>query len=1100
MTTPAGTADHAPPVPRQGSREDWAVDAAAVDTAVALARRWAAATETESSAHSSRLAALVADPAGLDLAVRFIDRVARPDDVAVAARELARLRTAAVPPGVLGSVDRALLGLGTRLGPTLPAVVVPAARARLRGLVGHLVADRDRLGPHIASLRSQGFGVNLNLLGEAVLGETEATARLMRIQTLAARHDVDHVSVKVSGLASQLSPWDPSAFDRLLVRLRLLARSTAWDGTTLTLDMEEYRDLDLTVKVFTALLAEPELSQARLGIALQAYLPDALDVLDTVTEHAIRRVESGGAAASVRLVKGANLPMERVEATLHGWAQAPYSTKAEVDANFVRLLDRALTPERAGALRVGAASHNLFDVALAHVIATDRGLTEDFEVEMLQGMAPAQAAAVRDDVGRVLLYTPVVSRGDFDLAVAYLVRRLEETAVQDNFLPALLAGGQTALDDQERRFRESVDDRHAPSTRPRRRLRTEPVDAPLTWRNEPDTDPSGAGAQEWATRVLNRTVAAPLQTVGTRDDVDAVVARAVAAGPGWSATSPAERARVLRSVAGHLRQRREDLLAVMAQEGAKTIAEADPEVSEAIDFATYYAECAEALADGVVPGARFRSWGITVVTPPWNFPVAIPLGSVLAGLAAGSPVILKPAPQTPLCAAVAMAAVHAALDDSAVSRDVAQVVDPVEGSLGRYLVSHPGVQRVILTGSIETARTFAGWRTDLEVIAETSGKNAIVVTPSADIDLAVADVVRSAFSHSGQKCSAASLLILVGSAGHSTRLRRQLADAVGSLRVGEATDLATTMGPVIEPPSGKLLRALTTLDDGEGWLVPPERLGARLWTPGVKHGVAPGSFFHLTECFGPVLGIMRVDTLQQAIDLQNAVPFGLTGGLHSLDPDEIAAWLDQVQVGNAYVNRHITGAVVGRQPFGGWKASTVGPGAKAGGPNYVAQLGAWSDGPEVPQDDAGWLAWARADDERAWATEFGVEHDPAALGIEANVLRYRPVEHLTIVVGHRARDREVERVRAAAERAGVPVAVRDVAEALAEIREGHLSGRVRVVGSAPALRGAVRADGDVAAVTVLDHPVVASGRREMLTVLREQTVTRTRHRFGHPHS
>ena len=218
--------------------------------------------------------------------------------------------------------------------------------------------------------------------------------------------------------------------------------------------------------------------------------------------------------------------------------------------------------------------------------------------------------------------------------------------------------------------------------------------------------------------------------------------------------------------------------------------------------------------------------------------------------------------------------------------------------------------------------------------AETSGKNSLVITPAADYDLAVADLVKSAFGHAGQKCSAASLVILVGSAGRSERLRRQLVDAVRSLRVGWPDDLGVTMGPVIEPPTGKLERALTTLEPGESWLVEPRRLDdtGRLWSPGLKDGVAPGSFFHLTECFGPVLGIMRARTLEEAVALQNATAFGLTGGLHSLDEEEIAYWLDHVEVGNAYVNRHITGAIVQRQPFGGWKDSAVGPGAKAGGP------------------------------------------------------------------------------------------------------------------------------------------------------------------------
>ena len=438
--------------------------------------------------------------------------------------------------------------------------------------------------------------------------------------------------------------------------------------------------------------------------------------------------------------------------------------------------------------------------------------------------------------------------------------------------------------------------------------------------NTPDTDPAVAVARAWARGLLERDVPVPAGavTVSTTGEVDAVVSRAVRALPAWAATPPGQRARALRAVAAALEEARGDLVATMVHETGKTVAEADPEVSEAVDFARYYADRAADLADGVVPGAVHRPAGLTVVTPPWNFPVAIPVGSVLASLAAGSPVVVKPAPQAPLCGQVAMAAIQRGLDQVGAPGDVLTVVLSPEGDVGRRLVTHPDVARVILTGSLETAQLFAGWRADLDVLAETSGKNALVITPSADVDLAVADLVRSAFGHAGQKCSAASLAILVGSAGRSDRLRRQLADAVASLRVGPATDLGTAVGPLTEPASGKLLRALTTLDPGESWLVAPRQLDheGRSWSPGVKHGVARGSWFHTTECFGPVLGVMRAETLDEAIDLQNAVAFGLTGGLHSLDEAEIDHWLNRVEVGNAYVNRHITGAIVRGSPSG----------------------------------------------------------------------------------------------------------------------------------------------------------------------------------------
>ena len=1094
--------------------------ASLADRAASLADRWVEATvagETPKERRTTgRLAALVSDPAGLELAVRFVDRVARPQDLSVAAHELAELsRWTDAAAGFLGPVDRTLLGLGTRMAPLLPRLVVPAARMRLRQLVGHLVADAGPgLTGHIAAARADGFRLNLNLLGEAVLGEAEAVSRLQRVQALVERPDVDYVSIKVSAVAAQLSTWDTDGSrDRVIARLRPLYRSAAATGTFLNLDMEEYRDLALTTQVFEQLMLDPDLHHLEMGIVLQAYLPDALDALEEITTMAQRRVAAGGARIKVRLVKGANLAMEKVEAELHGWPQAPYPTKADVDANYVRLLTTALDPERTRAVRIGVASHNLFHVAFAHLLAEDRGVSEALDVEMLQGMAPAQARAVRDDVGRVLLYTPVVAAQDFDVAIAYLIRRLEENAAEQNYLHALFAhdpaptaavGTPGGLAAQKEAFLLSVQQSATVSTQRRRRPRADSAEAGRTpFVNTPDTDPAVLESREWARELLTRPLPHPAFTViDSVADVDAAMARAEAVREQWAQTSPRDRAAVLRRAAVHLEDARGDLVAAMVAEPGKTVAEADPEVSEAVDFARYYADRAEELADGVVPGATFRPEGITVVTPPWNFPVAIPVGSVLAALAAGSPVLVKPAPPTPRCGGVAMAAIHRAFDELGVPRDVLQVLLAPEGEVGRRLVTHPSVSRVLLTGSIETAALFASWREDLTVLAETSGKNAIIVTPSADIDLAVADVVRSAFGHAGQKCSAASLLILVGGAGRSDRLRRQLADAVTSLAVGPATELSTTMGPLTEPASGKLLRALTTLDPGEAWLVQPRRLDDEglLWKPGIKHGVAPGSFFHTTEVFGPVLGVMRTETLEEAIELQNAVDFGLTGGLHSLDEDEIDTWLEAVQVGNAYVNRHITGAIVRRQPFGGWKASVVGPGAKAGGPNYVAQLCSWHDSPAVPQDDNGWLTWARADDARWWTDHVGGEHDPSGLTVEANVLRYRPLSHLTVRMGYGAWQRELVRVLAAAEVAGVPVTVSrsededDVAFA-GRVRSGEVRGRIRLIGVSTGLREAARSR--LGEVTVLDGPVLASGRRELLTVVREQAISRTHHRFGH---
>jgi RHH-type proline utilization regulon transcriptional repressor/proline dehydrogenase/delta 1-pyrroline-5-carboxylate dehydrogenase len=381
---------------------------------------------------------------------------------------------------------------------------------------------------------------------------------------------------------------------------------------------------------------------------------------------------------------------------------------------------------------------------------------------------------------------------------------------------------------------------------------------------------------------------------------------------------------------------------------------------------------------------------------------------------------------------------------------------------------------VVLTGSWETARLFLSWKPTLRLHAETSGKNSLVITATADLDAAIADLVGSAFGHGGQKCSAASLALVEASVLDRTPFLRRLADAVRSLRFGPATDPASRVGPLIGPPTGPLARALSSLDAGESWLVPPD--GER---PAVRVGVHPGSWFHQTECFGPVLGIVRVADLDEAIAVQNAVPFGLTGGLHSLDADEIDRWIERVEVGNAYVNRTTTGAIVGRQPFGGWKRSSVGPTAKAGGPHYVACLGRWRSpgGPSLA---------------RASATFAPIpDRELGGLRAEANVLRHRPLPRIVLAVDRSVGEDEVAVARRAAEAVGTPVEVVDHDDLTGIALAGVA--KVRLLGHPSADTYAVVHE---AGVTVDDNPVVDHGAIELPRWTREQVVSRTRHRYG----
>ncbi|HEX5587315.1 MAG TPA: proline dehydrogenase family protein [Acidimicrobiia bacterium] len=1049
----------------------------------------AAATPVERW-RARRLGRLFAEPAGRELVFRLTDQVLRTDDAARSVRTLRTLVKGGVPRSI-GIVDRAGMHAAAVVGSWIPDAVARIVRARLRAETRNVVirAADPTLARHLARRRRSGIDANVNLLGEAILGDAEATARVDAVCRLVRRHDVRCVSVKISALAANL---DVLAFDHSVdraadaLRRILHAAASSSPPKLVTLDMEEYHDLHVTVAAFHTVLDETEFRSVTAGIALQAYLPDSHAALEAVCEWAAQRRSAGGAPVRVRLVKGANLAMESVEAELAGWTPAPYASKADVDASFKRMLDLGLAAAARGDAQLGIGSHNLFDVAWALVHRDDRRLAGVVEIEMLEGMAPAQARAVRAAAGSLLLYCPIVDDADVSAAIAYLSRRLDENTAPGNFLRSLftITPGSTEWIEECDKFRHAVAARATVSTAPRRvqdrrveQLRFDP-DAPFT--NVADTDFAQAGNREWIASHLAAATIGELPPLLTHtEQIDAVVARATAAGAAWSTTSTADRRALLSRAAEVISARRGRAIAVMAAETGKTVREGDPEVSEAVDMARWAAAQTGLLDQLAREGVDARPRGVVLIAAPWNFPYSIPANGVCSALAAGNAVLLKPAPEAVATARELVDALH----EAGVPPDVVQLVRCPDDDVGKHLVTHDAIDTVVLTGAYDTAQLFLGWKPSLRLIAETSGKNAMVITGGADLDLAIRDLVRSAFGHAGQKCSAASLAIVEAQLYDDGRLLARLADVVSSIRVGPATALPTMMGPVITRPAGKLARALEQLDPGERWLVEPRPLddNGRLWSPGVRTGVVAGSWFHQTECFGPVLGIMRARDLDEALALQNGTDFGLTGGLHSLDPDEIAHWSARVEVGNLYVNRHTTGAIVQRQPFGGWRHSSVGPGAKTGGPDDL-------------------LRFVRCSPTTSSAVRYDGStlepRDDAGLRAEENVHRYVPLDRVVVRAGPGTTPAELQAVAQAARVVGVDHEVCSADEPDARLAERigslHASRLRALVPVSDALAAACHRTG----VTIDDTAVTSSARVELPRWAREQSVTRTRHRHG----
>ncbi|MEN1678088.1 MAG: proline dehydrogenase family protein [Planctomycetota bacterium] len=1105
-------------------------------------------------------------------------------------------------PRFFSPIDRAMLRGFQSFGGYLPGVAMPLVKEKMRQETANVVlpAEPEPLASHLAARHREGLRMNINELGEALLGEREARRRLDGYLAALQRPEIEVTSVKISTIYSQISTLARRhtvgvLADRLELLFRAAARGkfTRPDGVVVPkfvyLDMEEYRDLRLTAEAFRATLDRPGLEDAPAGIALQAYVPDSFLVQQELYAWARQRVAAGGAPITVRIVKGANMEMERVEASSYGWPQAPYKSKCETDANFLKMLHEAIKPENLAAARLGVASHNLFNLAYGLIAAARQDAADRVQFEMLEGMANHQRRALFELAPSLLLYAPTCQQENFVNAIGYLVRRLDENTGPDNFLRHAfsITTDSDAWQRLEQQFAESfaamqtvtnqprrTQDRRTPASRERKR----PEEVRFT--NEPDTDWSLPHHAEWAESILDAwrekhgeaAVDVPLVVGGedrfdgrevrestdpsrpgvvvgryrlaTDEDIDTAVEIATDDPAGWRRRPVAERRQMLNRVADELAAARGDLLGLMLAEGGKLLTESDPEVSEAIDFCRFYGQSAEELE--AVPGLNSRGRGVVAVVSPWNFPLAIPCGGVAAALAAGNTVILKPASDT-------VAIAHALCDcfwRAGVPREALQLAPCPGGGAGQRLVTHPGVGAVVLTGGTETAQRMLTAKPTMRLFAETGGKNATIVTAMADRDLAIKNVLHSAFGHGGQKCSATSLLILEEEVYEDPSFRESLADAVESLRVGSAWSLPTKIGPLVRPPAGDLERALKELEPGESWLVAPRlRVDENpcLVAPGVKWGVSRGSYTHDTEFFGPVLGVMSARTLGEAVQVVNSTGYGLTSGLESLDDREHEQWRETVRAGNLYINRPTTGAIVLRQPFGGMGKSSVGPGCKAGGPNYVLQLAETdasqpvSDGfdlsplaalkptrptSEEASNGEGPLERLIADYAMAFAEEFAPEHDHFRLIGEDNQRRYLPLGSVHVrvtpsdtpwdiaarVIAARVVDcravvtrppevpSDLEAFLGRLEDATYPWAgaIEFVQQTDDELASGISDGVVeRCRYATPeAVPEPVRLAAAESLAFVADQPVTGAGRVDLLWLHEEQSVSHVYHRYG----
>jgi RHH-type proline utilization regulon transcriptional repressor/proline dehydrogenase/delta 1-pyrroline-5-carboxylate dehydrogenase len=1183
-----------------------------ITAAIALAETWQkranALLVPQEIKRYKQLARLLVNPNDKILLTKLIDQSFRSANPRRVADQVCYLLEKYGIPGFLSPFERSLMQIFKYTAYFIPDWTVPQMIKKMRADSSHAIipGEIDALEAYLRKRKLQGVRVNINHLGEAVLGEEEARTQLHQYLDDLKNPNVEYISVKISTIYSQILPlaFDHSV-DMVSERLAELYRTavaydfTRTDGSRVpkfvNLDMENYRDLAITAAAFMRTLDQSEFKHYSAGMALQAYLPDSYGMLKEITSWARKRADAGGSPVRIRIVKGANMEMEKVEAAIFDWPLAPFDHKLATDANYKRMVDFGMKPENIQAVRLGIASHNLFELAYAFLTARKNQVLPYFSFEMLEGMADHVRRTIQETGQEVVLYAPVASRTQFINAIAYLIRRLDENSGQQNFLRHVgdlrtpSRNWQVLAD----RFADSIRQKHDINQTPhRKQSRLTETFAPQKesylaseFKNEPNTDWSLADNRKWAVGIrqkwkkksaatpvdiplmiggeeiftehelresrdpsqINANVIVARFALGSAADVERAVAIAKTDPHGWRRKSAEERQQILSKVAMEIRRARGDLIGAAAADTGKVFTESDVEVSEAIDFAEYYPRSAKAFAD--IKTIDCRGKGVGVVISPWNFPIAIPCGGIVASLAAGNTVIFKPSSDAVLVAWELCQCFWRA----GISKNVLQFLPCAGQTTGGRLVGHPDVDFIILTGGTATGLNILKQRPDVFLAAETGGKNATIVTAMADRDQAIGNVVYSAFGNSGQKCSATSLLVLEKEVYEDVQFKKHLVDAARSSRTGSAWNFENKMGPLIQPPRKDLKKALTRLETNETWALKPENTdnNAHMWTPGIKWDVQPDSVTHMTEFFGPLLGVMPASDLENAIELVNRTGYGLTSGLESLDPREQARWKDQIKAGNLYINRGTTGAVTLRQPFGGMGKSALGAGFKAGGPKYVAQFMHFEESampafePLKSPHPSGILAeqWQQKLDygefegiesdinKTVYAIksylyqaeqEFSREIDYFHLRGQDNILRYLPIGKIVVRLHERDSLFETLARVAAAQIAGCRLIIstpKNLHNAVTQFLYSA-EGR-RLVGESTVLR---ETDDDlIAKIPEIDRirfaapdrvppelfkvaaktgfyiarsPVMMEGRIELLHYLRQQSICHTYHRYG----
>lgn len=1018
------------------------------------------------------------------------------------------------------------------------------------------------------------------LIQKPSFGKKTVSTNIQNILKLIQNPKISSLCINVSNLTSYLSSnLHSNAKEELEINLKLILQAVLENPfkegkderqKLIFLNFDRHRNLNLTIEIFEKVLSLDEFLKVKMGITLKAYFPESFEIQKKLIDFAKKRVEKNGCEIILRITKGSSLNLEQIEASKNNWPSPTFTSKIETDANFKKMIELGCKKENIKVANLYIATCNIFDIAYTLF------LFKEYKVEklaLLELSEERSTKALRNSLEKILdkkikISCPIINKKDFHLISFFLLKKINDFTNPDNFIYHLdlLYPGTKNWDEQLDIFKHSIHQiKQLSNIAKRQQNRNIEKNEPLaSFENEPITDFSLPANQNWANQIYENVkkytpkdipsvinaeiIQENMQGIGiipsspdityrfnlaTQEQIQKAIITAKQNEKSWENISIDKKLKILLKVANLLKEKRAFIIQMLMIDISKTLHEADLEISDAIDAIEY--QCKQMQTLLYSKDIEWSPKGTFIAIPPWGFPVSGGVEIITSALISSNCVIFKP-PHESVLVSYELVNIFWL---SGVPKEVLQFVNCSKEIFENTLVTDKRINSINIATSSKNVIKLIKLRKGKEVLAYAGGINTIIVTDMSDKEQAILDIINSAFVFSGQKFSSAPVLILEKNIYDDLEFQHHLKDAALNLKAGSVFDKSSVITPLIKNPGSEEIKALTTLEKGEWWLVKPiqDPNNKRLFSCGIKYGVKPNGFTAKNQLYCPLLSVIRAENLDDAIKIANSSNYGLAAGLQSLDVREHNKWLQEIKAGNYYINSKITDAKIKRQPFGGYKDSSFGSGYKSGGPNYILDfLNAKQQSlpkEKLPVND--WVAtlsqflekmnltkeqldiWlASVGNYAYWWKRFKQDLDFCKIFGQDNYIRYRPKQNITLRITEESFALDALRVCAAALTCSSPLEISwsnteklqefnwiDLLPILPNIEESDenlckriASGKIKRLRLTTPATDELKELASKSACTIIDKPVLANGRFELMHYIKEISVTYDYHRYG----